>query len=163
MKNQIIRAGVMAALVISLLSSCKKEDTVAPSTGVTTANLQGTWIVATAEGTEWKEGAGIITPRAVSTDFIGMKFVFSSTTVTVKDVSNAVIFGPTSFTLNEANKTIDIGNGNTGLGFYSIPNFVAGATMSWDQREPLTEDYGANAGCGCNLAFQKFFTFTKQP
>ncbi len=163
MKNQIIRGGLLASLVMLVLVGCKKEDSVAPSTGLSSNNIQGTWVLATAEGTEWKEGAGIITPRAAVPDMIGLKFVFSGTMVTVKDTGGSVIFGPQSFTVNETNKTIDLGNSNTGLGFYTVPNFVAGATMAWNQREPIAEDYETNAGCSCKLSFQKFLTFTKVP
>lgn len=149
-----------AALVFN---SCKKDETVAPA-GLASSTIQGTWAIATSEGTEWKKGVGIFTPRAAATDMIGYKIVLSGTMITVKDISGAVIYGPVSFTLNESAKTITIGaNANTGLGLFNIPNFVAGATMSWDQREPVDADYTPKSSCSCELYFQKFWTMTKVP
>jgi hypothetical protein len=146
-----------------LLSACKKDDAPAPA-GLSNTTVQGTWAIATSEGTEWKKGTGIITPRAAATDMIGYKAVISGSTITFKDISGTVIFGPESFTLDASAKTILIGaNANTGLGLFNIPNFVAGATMSWDQREPVDADYAPKSSCSCDLYFQKFWTMTKMP
>lgn len=151
--------------VLTLVGACKKDETVVPAaTGPSNTTLQGTWVIATAQGTEWKKGVGISTPKAATPDFIGLKLTIDGSSVTVKDATNAVIFGPQSMTFYDADDTILIGaNGNTGLGLFKITNFVASATMSWDQREPIDADYSMNASCSCELYFQKFWTFTKVP
>lgn len=146
----------------SLLSaSCKKDDPAPAATGLTQANLQGNWAIASGEGTEWQEGVGIITPRAADPSLVGYKLEISAATITVKDISGTVVFGPIAYTLNTTTGLITAGNAVSGLGVYTIKNFVAGASMEWEQREPIAEDYEAQAGCGCNLSFQKFFTFAR--
>lgn len=155
---------VFLAVTTLLLSACKKEDATVTPAGLSNTTVQGTWVIATSEGTEWKKGAGISTPRAAAADMIGLKIVLSGSTITVKDISGAVKYGPDSFTLDASAKTISIGpNANTGLGLFNIPNFVAGASMSWDQREPIDADYAPKASCSCDLYFQKFWTLTKMP
>lgn len=154
---------ILAGFTI-LVSSCKKEDAAPVATGLTLTTLQGTWAIATSQGTEWKKGTGIVTPRADDPSMIGLKFVISATQVTVKDIFGTVMYGPESFTFNETDKTILIGaDGNTGLGLFNIADFVAGTSMSWNQREPIDADYSFQAGCACELYFQKFWTFAKMP
>jgi hypothetical protein len=164
MKTRIdIRWFVWLTGAALLLCACKKDEAPAPA-GLSSTSLQGTWAIATSQGTEWKKGVGIITPKAAAADMIGYKIVIAGSTLTVKDISGAVIYGPDSFTLNESAKTILIGaNGNTGLGLFNISNFVAGATMSWDQRDPIDADYTPKSSCSCELYFQKFWTMTKMP
>jgi hypothetical protein len=147
--------------VASLLStSCKKDDP-APAATTTTLSLEtleGDWVLSTGEGTEWEEGVGIITPRAADASAVGLKFRFEDDVLTVYDISGTVMFGPANFTLDATTGIIDGGPGSTGLGVFTIKNFGA-KSMEWDQREPIAADYEAQAGCGCNLAFQKFWKF----
>ncbi len=145
------------------LGSCKKDETPAPA-GLTATTIQGNWAISTSEGTEWKKGVGIITPRAAAPDMIGLKLEITATTVTVKDISGTVMFGPITYTLDVTAKTILIGdNGNTGLGLFAISNFVTSTSMAWDQREPIDADYEFKADCTCELYFQKFWTLAKMP
>lgn len=143
-----------------LSTSCKKDDPT-PAAGLSMATLEGSWAISSGEGTEWEEGVGIITPRAADGSLVGLKIVIEDDMISVKDISGTVLLGPISFTLNTTTGVITAGNGATGLGVYTIKNFVAGASMEWDQREPIAEDYEAEAGCGCNLAFQKFLVFAR--
>lgn len=161
MKTSLIRI-VAVLLAASLLStSCKKDEPAPAATGLTQANLQGNWAVASGEGTEWQEGVGIITPRAADPSLVGYKLEIAATTITVKDISGAVVLGPITYTLNTTTGLLTAGNAVSGLGVYTIKNFVAGTSMQWDQREPIAEDYELQAGCSCNLSFQKFFTFAR--
>ncbi len=160
MKTLTVRI-VIGLMAIQLLSiSCKKDDP-APTTSLSTSTLEGNWVVSSGEGTEWKEGSGVITPRAADPTLVGYKFTITGTTITVKDITGATVLGPIAYTLDAATGVITAGNGASGLGVYTIKNFVAGATMDWDQREPIAEDYEPQSGCGCNLAFQKFLKFAK--
>lgn len=156
-----IIALLFAASVLS--TSCKKDDPAPPAATTTLSleTLEGDWVLSTGEGTEWEEGVGIITPRAADGSLVGYKFRFEDDVLTVYDISGTVIFGPINFTLTVTNATTGTfaaGNGATGLGVYTIKNFGT-KSMEWDQREPIAEDYEAQAGCGCNLAFQKFWKF----
>jgi len=156
---------VMLAGVSMMFGSCKKEDP-APSNTLTASSLQGTWAVANAEGTEWQKGTGVVTPRASDPGTIGLKLTITGSQITIKDITGAVVYGPATFTFNETDKTILIGaNGNTGLGLFNIADFVSGpaGTMTWNQREPIDADYRPEAGCGCELYFQKFWALVKMP
>jgi hypothetical protein len=153
---------MLLLLVATVLTSisCKKDDP-APATGLSLSALQGDWAVTSGEGTEWEEGVGIVTPRADDPSLVGYKFSITSTTITVKDITGTTVLGSVAYTLDPTTGVISAGNGASGLGVYTIKNFVAGATMDWDQREPIAEDYEPQSGCGCNLAFQKFLKFAK--
>lgn len=147
-------------LIILVCFSCKKDDAPAPA-GLSLATLEGSWAITSGEGTEWQEGVGIITPRAVDNSLVGYKIQVDGDVLTVKDISGNVVLGPITITLNTSTGVINAGNAVDGLGVYTIKNFVAGATMEWDQRDPIAEDYEPQAGCGCNLSFQKFFKFAR--
>lgn len=125
------------------------------------ATLEGSWAITSGEGTEWREGVGIVTPRATDNSLVGYKIVIAGDQISVKDVSGTVVLGPMTFTLTASTGVINAGNSASGLGVYTIKNFVAGASMEWDQREPIAEDYKPQAGCSCNLSFQKFFKFAR--
>lgn len=160
MKTVSIRMIVLMFAASLWSTSCKKDDP-APAAGLSAATLEGNWAVTSGEGTEWQEGVGIITPRASDPSLVGYKFVITGSTISVQDISGTVVLGPIAYTLNTTTGVITAGNGASGLGVYTIKNFVAGATMEWDQRDPIAEDFEPQAGCACNLAFQKFFKFAK--
>jgi hypothetical protein len=161
MKNLFTKAATLLIAVAVLSTSCKKDDPAPAATGLTLQTLEGNWAVTSGEGTEWEEGVGIITPRAADPSLVGYKFSITSSAITVKDISGATVLGPIAYTLNTSTGVLSAGNGATGLGVFTIKNFVAGATMEWDQRDPIAEDYEPQAGCGCNLSFQKFWKFAK--
>src|SRR5262245_49508246 len=98
MKTFSIRCMAVLGICIMIAVSCKKDDP-APAATLSTATLTGTWVVTYSEGTEWKEGTGIITPRAAAPDLLGFKFEFTATTLTVKDASGTVLLGPIAYTL----------------------------------------------------------------
>lgn len=150
---------LLLGLVVALCFSCKKDDPAPTAQPLSMATLEGSWAITSAEATEWKEGAGIITPRAADNSFVGYKLVIAGDQITIKDVSGTVLLGPITFTLNTSTGVINAGNSASGLGVYTVKNFVAGASMDWDQREPIAEDFQAQAGCSCNLSYQKFFKF----
>ncbi len=160
MKTLSIRLMTLLSAVSLVSISCKKDDP-APVAGLSQTALQGSWAIASGEGTEWEEGVGIVTPRAVDPSLVGYKIVIDGSMISVKDISGAVVLGPIAFTLDTSTGVITAGNAASGLGVYTIKNFVAGATMEWDQREPIAEDFEPQVGCGCNLSFQKFLKFAK--
>jgi hypothetical protein len=144
------------------LGACQKEE--AKPAGLTSNNLQGSWAITSGEGTEWQKDVGIITPRADDPSLIGYKMEFSGNMMSVKDISGTVIFGPSTWNLDETAGTILIGtDAANGLGFFTIKNFVAGASMDWDQRNPVDDDYEYKLDCDCFLYFQKFLKFNKVP
>jgi hypothetical protein len=145
------------------LGSCKEAESLAPA-GLSATTIQGNWAITTAFGAEWTKGVGITTPKAPETDMVGLKVEISATTVTVKDISGAAILPATTYTFDATAKTILIGpNGNTGLGMFKINDFELGISMAWDQRDPIDADYRPEAGCGCELYYQKFWTLSKMP
>lgn len=158
MKTISIRFIAILLVAVLVSGSCSKDDP-APAAGLSVATLEGSWAITSSEGTEWQEGVGIITPRAPDNSIVGYAVIFAGNMVSVEDVSGNVLLGPIAFTLNTTTGVITAGNGASGLGVYTIKNFVAGASMEWDQREPIAEDYEPEAGCGCNLSFQKFLKF----
>ncbi len=155
---------VLLAGITVLIGSCKKDEDPA-ATALNSNNLQGSWAIVTSEGTEWNKDTGITTPRAPEPSIIGYKFVFTDNMVSIKDISGTVIFGPSTWNLDEANSTMLIGTDDSGgLGKYTIKNFVAGTSMAWDQRVPTKDDdYEYKVDCDCFLYFQKFWTMTKMP
>lgn len=163
MKSPFALRWIVILTFITLLGSCKKDETTTPA-GLTSNNLQGSWAIVTSEGTEWKKDTGIITPRADDPSLIGYKIVFTDNMVSVKDITGAVIFGPSTWNLNETDKTISIGtDAANGLGMFTIKNFIAGTSMAWDQRNPVDDDYEYKVDCDCFLYFQKFWTLSKVP
>lgn len=164
MKTQMKYVGfAFVAFALLVLSSCKKDETPAP-TGLSASTIQGNWAITTSEGTEWKKGEGIITPRAAAPDMIGLKLEITATTITIKDISGTAMGPPITYTLDVTAKTILIGaDGNTGLGLFNISNFVTSTSMAWDQRDPIDADYTFKADCTCELYFQKFWTLAKMP
>jgi hypothetical protein len=148
--------------LVILLNGCNKDE--AKPAGLTSNNLQGSWAITSGEGTEWQKDVGIITPRAADLSLIGYKVEFSGNMMSVKDISGTVVFGPSTWNLDETAGTISIGtDAVNGLGFFTIKNFVAGASMDWDQRNPVDDDYEYKVDCDCFLYFQKFLKFNKVP
>lgn len=145
-----------------LTAACKKEE--AAPAGLSSTTIQGSWAITSGEGTEWRKGDGIITPRANDPSLVGYKLVFEDNMMSVKDIMGNVVFGPSTWNLDDASGTILIGtDGSNGLGFFTIKNFVAGTSMDWDQRDPIDDDYSYKVDCDCFLYFQKFLKMSKMP
>jgi hypothetical protein len=165
MKNTFLRIVVFVVTgAVCSLSSCSKSDPAPAAPEVLSAStIQGNWTVTTAEGTEWKKGTGISTPRANDPGTLGIILTISATSVIAKQGSN--VLGTFTYTLDVAKSTILIGpDGNNGVGFFTISAFVAGKGMKMDAREPIDADYSLKTGagtCNCSLYFQKFWTLTK--
>ncbi len=158
MKALSIRFITILVGIILLSVSCKKDDP-APAATLQT-KIQGNWAIATSEGTEWQEGVGIITPRAPEPSLVGSKLMIEDNMFTVKDISGTTLLGPIAFTLDETESEITI----PGLGTFDIEDLVVNTSMNWEQHEPKSpSDYEPQAGCGCNLFFQKFWSLAKMP
>lgn len=162
MKNALPLRLLTIACLLLLLNACKEEES--KPAGLSSTTIQGSWAISSGEGTEWKKGVGIITPRANDPSLVGYKMEFTDNMMSVKDVSGTIIFGPSTWNLDETAGTISIGtDAVNGLGFFTIKNFVAGTSMEWDQRDPVDDDYEYKVDCDCFLYFQKFLKFNKVP
>ena len=166
MKTSNVRTTILFVSVMLISNACKKDDPAPVSTALSAATILGTWKITAAEGTEWGKDtptgtATITTPRATDSGTVGITITFTGTQATVTKGGSPTIL---PYTLDVANSTILIGaDGNTGLGFYTIKEFVSGSGMKMDQRVPIAADFNTTpSGGGKYLAFQKFWTLTKQ-
>jgi len=159
---------IIPFLTVFLLAvSCKKDAPV--STTLSASTIQGNWKITSSAGTEWRKDTQngtpqISTPKADDPGTVGIVLTFTGSDVTAKLGSTSL--GTFPYTLDAAGSTILIGpDGNNGLGFYTISNFVGGKSMKMDQRLPIAADFDYRSGtgeCNCYLAYQKFWTLTKQ-
>jgi hypothetical protein len=157
MKRAISYITVLTLVSITVLLSCKKDDP-APAVTFSQAALAGTWIINPSEGTEWQEGVGIVTPRAAEPDLLNATLEFVGTQVNIKD-SGGVSFGTAAVTVNATDMEITL----DGVGTFEVKNFIAGVSMTMNQKEPsVHSDYEEN-NPGQFLAFQKFWGLTKKP
>lgn len=162
MKTFSIRAIVLLLAASTVMISCKKDEPAPAAPAATTLSdkIQGDWAISKSQGVEWQEGVGIITPLADEPDLLGAMIRIEDDMFTVKEISGAVMFGPVAFTLDETENEITIPD----LGTFQIEDLVLNTSMDWDQNEPKNPgDYEPQAGCGCNLFFQKFWTLSKLP
>ena len=158
MKKPINYITLIAIVWLTALSSCKKDEP-AVSTALSQDALQGTWLITKSEGTEWEKTKGIVTPKANDPSGLNATLKFKGTECTYTDTAGK--FGSFGFTVDAANSTVTL----TGVGLFNVKNYVAGKSMSMEQREPLDTDYESRpdgSGGSKLLYFQKFWTTTKQ-
>lgn len=153
----------LTCFAAAIFASCSKEE--AKPAGLNSTTIQGSWLIVTgSEAAEWQKDVGIITPRAAFTELNGYKLSFSGNMMSVLDPPGNVVFGPSTWNLNDATGFIEIGtDAANGLGGFTIKNFVAGISMEWDQRDPVEADYEYKLDCDCFLYYQKFLKLTKAP
>jgi hypothetical protein len=153
MKLQIRILAITFCTSILLFSNCTEDE---PTAGLSQNSLQGTWTVTVSEGTEWKQGVGVITPRADDPETLNATFVFNGNSFTAT-AEGGSSFGTFTFSVDDENSTIMVDD----LGFFNVKDFVAGTSMKWEQREPLETDYEERDG-GQFLYYQKFWSFEKE-
>ena len=148
---------VLTLVSITVMVSCKKDD---PAAAVTfsAAAMAGTWIINPSEGTEWEEGVGIITPHAPEPDILNATLTFSGTEVTGKD-SGGTTLGTFAFSANASAMELTL----TSVGTFDVKNFVAGVSMTLEQKAPTVHADYEEKNPGQFLAFQKFWGLTKKP
>ena len=149
MKTRPVRILLLTMMTSVILLSCKTDAVTpptptVPSTALSATTILGSWKVTAAEGTEWGKDtptgtAAITTPRANDPSTIDVVLTFVGTDVTGTKGSSSSSF---AYTLDVANSTILMGpDGNTGIGFYTIKDFVGGASMKMEQRIPIAADF----------------------
>ncbi len=154
-------AFIVMLATVAALDSCRKEEI--SSEGPTPISLQGTWSIVNSEVTVWEQGIGIVNPKHSADEFVGLQLVIDGSSITLNDGMGEAIYGPESFTLNEKDKTIQVGpSGSIGLGQFVIEGFVNRSTMSWIGRAPIDEDYLPQLSCSCKRYTQWFWTFKRE-
>lgn len=150
---------LLVIVCLTAVTSCKKDEPVVAS-GISQDALQGTWLITISQGTEWEKTLGIITPKANEPDLLNGTLKFIGSQVEIK-TGAGILKGSAAFTVDAAKSTITI----TDIGLFNIKNYVAGKSMSMEQREPnpsVASDYKFNSQGNNYLYFQKFWTTTKQ-
>jgi hypothetical protein len=157
MKKQINFTILLTIVFLSGLISCKKDDP--KPTALTLADLGGDWKITAAFGTEWKKGAGIVTPKAADPDGVGLivlidpdKKIFAIT-----EAAGTVIFDGS---IDLVADRVTLTSGADALEFTLKDKTATG--MQWDQREPNKDsDYSEQSPTNF-LYFQKFWTLVKK-